>query len=414
MKSFPVSAFTFAVLLAAPLVLRDNHLGLMTQALVAALFAMSFNVLYGQAGMLSFGHAAYFAVGAFATMHAMQAVENGAIYLPLPLLPLVGGTAALVVGGFVGMFATLRTGAYFSMITLALAELFHSVAPNLGALFGGETGLSGTRAPWLGIAFGSVGQVYLFVLTWATVATLVLFFFTRTLFGQLVVALREGERRLSFLGFDTYRTKVVVFAISSLFAGIAGGLFAIANESANYALFGLGYSGAVILQTIVGGASVFLGPALGAVLLTLFGHFVSEMTRIWLLHQGVLFVLVMLLLPDGIAAAARRAFEEIGLRDWQALRRRALAVGPWCLIMLGLVFIVECLSRIFLPDYQSRLTGSAPWPPIRLFSIDWRPQSFFTWMAPLAAIAAGIALLVIPRRIASGVEPERLERIQGA
>ncbi|MBK9133315.1 MAG: branched-chain amino acid ABC transporter permease [Betaproteobacteria bacterium] len=399
MKSIALSAVGVVVMLGAPLVVGDGYLGLLTQALIAALFAMSFNLLYGQGGMLSFGHAAYFAVGAFATIHAMQAVEGGQLTIPLPAMPLVGGVAALLVGGLVGAFATLRSGAYFSMITLALAELFHSLAPNLIGVFGGETGLSATRMPWLGIAFGSASQVYVFVVVWVAAAILLLYLYRRTLFGQLTLALREGERRLSFMGFNTYRTKVVVFATSSMFAGIAGGLFAIVNETANYSLFGLGYSGAVILQTIVGGASVFLGPALGALLLTVFGHVVSEATRIWLLHQGVLFVLVMLLLPDGIAAAMKRSFGELVRRDGGALQRRAAAIGPWLLIIAGFVFIVEATSRIFLPEYQSVVARTGQWPAVRLFWAEWAPRSLVTWALPVIAIAAGVALLRLPRAI---------------
>lgn len=384
-------------LLGAPLVFGDGNLGLLTQALIAALFAMSFNLLYGQTGMLSFGHATYFAVGAFATIHAMQAVEGGQLPIPLPLMPLVGGVAGLLVGGVVGVFATLRSGAYFSMITLALAELFHSLAPNLLDVFGGETGLFSTRLPWLGITFGSVSQVYVFVLAWVAASILILYFYTCTLFGRLTIALREGERRLSFMGFNTYRAKIVVFATSSMFAGIAGGLFAIVNESANYALFGLGYSSAVILQTIVGGASVFLGPALGAVILTLFGHFVSDMTRIWLLHQGVLFILVMLLLPDGLAAAMKCTVGELMRRDHEALQRRASMLGPWVLIIVGFVFIVEVLSRVFVQDYQSQVARTMQWPPIRIFWSEWYPLSVITWALPVIVVLTGVALLVLQR-----------------
>ena len=127
--------------------------------LIAALFACAFNLLAGQGGMLSFGHAAYFGVGTFATIHAMNAL-GGAGLLPTPLMPLAGGVAGLLFGLVAGWFATMRAGVYFSMITLALAELLHALAPHLKGVFGGEAGLSAMRMPAWGFTFGSDVEVY--------------------------------------------------------------------------------------------------------------------------------------------------------------------------------------------------------------------------------------------------------------
>src|SRR5690606_6192584 len=153
------------VLAALPFLLSQGLLNAAIQMLLAALFASAYNLLCGQAGMLSFGHAAYFGVGAFATVHAMNAV-GGAGLLPTPLMPLAGAVGGLVFGGIAGWFATQRSGTYFAMITLAIAELVHSLAPHPKGIFGGEAGISPMRMPAWGFAFGSTTQVYYLTLAW--------------------------------------------------------------------------------------------------------------------------------------------------------------------------------------------------------------------------------------------------------
>src|SRR5690606_17692549 len=132
---------------------------------------------------------------------------------------------------------------------LAVAELLHVIAPSLEALFGGESGLSSMRMPWAGIGFGNPTEVYYLVLAWVLLGTAALYVYTRTPFGRLTVALRESERRVAFLGYDVHKTKLMVFVVSGLFSGVAGGLVAVTNESANYLLFSMGYSANVVLYS---------------------------------------------------------------------------------------------------------------------------------------------------------------------
>jgi branched-chain amino acid transport system permease protein len=165
-----------AVLIALPWILSQGLLNASIQMLIAALFACAYNLLSGQAGMLSFGHAAYFGVGAFGTVHAMNAFR-GAGLLPTPLMPVAGAVSGLIVGAIVGWFATQRTGAYFAMITLAIAELLHALAPHLRGLFGGEAGVSTMRMPSLGLTFGSTTQVYFLVLAWVLASLLALYLY---------------------------------------------------------------------------------------------------------------------------------------------------------------------------------------------------------------------------------------------
>ena len=225
-----------ALLLALPALLSASMLNAAIQMLIAALFACAFNLLCGQGGMLSFGHSAYFGVGVFATVHAMNALAGQGL-LPTPLLPVVGALAGMVFGAIAGWFATQRTGTYFAMITLALAELVHALAPHIKGVFGGESGVSAMRMPAWGFSFGEGRHLYYMTLFWVLLALLLLYGYTRTPLGRLTLGLRENGHRLRFLGYNTHLLAVLVFTVSSMFSGLAGGLQAVNNELGNYVVF---------------------------------------------------------------------------------------------------------------------------------------------------------------------------------
>lgn len=402
---FRVFGVGLAVLLLAgvPLLLSQGLVNAAIQMLIAALFASAYNVLCGQAGMLSFGHAAYFGVGAFATVHAMNAL-GGTGLLPTPLLPLAGALGGLVVGAIAGWFATQRTGTYFAMITLAIAELLHALAPHLKGLFGGEAGISSMRMPSLGITFGSTTQVYYLTLAWVLASLALLYVYTLTPVGRLALGLRENGHRLRFLGYDVHRLSVLVFSISAMFSGIAGGLQVINNEAANYVVLDAQLSAAVVLNTYIGGVKVFFGPALGASLMTFFGYAVSDLTQSWLLYQGTLFVLVMLFMPEGLAGLFRVSSQ---LRRQIGVARLLPVLLAWvaaaALLAAGTAFAVELLQRMFSQDYRA-LAGAnpaAPWPAISLFGRSWLPGAVLTWAVPVVLLACGGALVYAVRR---GVE----------
>ena len=401
MKShFAILAAGVALLAALPLLLSQGLVNAAIQMLIAGLFACAYNLLCGQAGMLSFGHAAYFGVGAFATVHAMNAL-GGAGLVPTPLMPLSGAVGGLIFGLLAGYFATKRTGTYFAMITLAVAELVHSLAPHLKSLFGGEAGVSVTRMPAWGLTFGSTNEVYYLTLFWVLSSVGLLYLFTRTPLGRVALGLRENEHRLRFLGYNTHRLSVCIFAISAMFSGLAGGLQVMNNEAANYAIFDPGLSAAVVLNTYIGGVRVFLGPALGAALMTFFGYAVSDLTQSWLLYQGTLFVLVMMFMPTGLAGI-------FGL--FGALRRRhglaallplvLLSLGAAALLCVGTAFTVEMLQRVFSQDYRAlaAATPATPWPAVRLFGRSWSPMAAATWLVPISLLAVGGFLAFLARR----------------
>ena len=398
-----------AVLAALPALLSAGLLNAAIQMLIAALFACAYSLLSGRAGMLSFGHAAYFGVGAFATVHAMNAI-GGAGLLPTPLLPLVGAGMGLVVGIVAGWFATQRAGTAFSMITLAIAELLHALAPQLKGWFGGESGIPAMRMPAWGLTFGSTQQVYYLTLAWVLLALAALYFHGTTPMGRLTLGLRENAHRLKFLGYDVHRLGVSAFAISSMFSGLAGGLQAINNESVNYVVFDAGVSASVVLNSYIGGVGTFLGPALGAALMTFFGYMVSDVTQSWLLYQGVLFVGVMMFMPQGVAglvASIARLVRQHGALA--VLPVLVLGAAAAVLLAAGFAFLVEITQRLCSQDYRSLAAAAASWPAVQLFGRAWLPGSPATWLVPVALLATGavLALQAVRRRAALGLRADR-------
>jgi branched-chain amino acid transport system permease protein len=384
-----------ALLLVAPFFLSSSLINAAVQMLIAALFACAFNLLCGQAGMLSFGHSAFFGIGTFATIHAMNAL-GGAGLLPTPLLPLIGALGGLLLGIVAGWFSTKRTGAYFAMITLAIAELLHALAPQLKESFGGEAGISSMRMPAWGLSFGSNIEVYYLTLAWVLTSLLLLYLFTLTPLGRLTLGLRENSARLRFLGYNVHRLSVVVFALSAMFSGIAGGLQALTIEAANYVVFDAGVSAAVVLNSYIGGVNVFLGPAVGAAIMTFFGSAVSNLTRAWLLYQGIIFIAVMVFVPTGVTGIVKwwvDSYKTVGLL--RLLPITLLYLAGTALLAGGVVFTVEMLQRFFSHDYRSlaELSNAAGWPPIALFRQAWAPLSLVTWLVPLTQFIFGIVLV---------------------
>lgn len=400
-RRFLIAAAVLALLAALPFLVSESMTNAAIQMLIAALFATAFSLLCGQAGMLSFGHAAYFGIGAFAAVHAMNAFDGDGL-LPTPLIPLAGAITGLLAGLGAGFFSTKRAGVYFAMITLALAELLHALAPHLKGTFGGEAGVSSFRMPAWGFDFGSTIEVYYLVLVWVAVCVLLLFLLTLTPFGRLTLGLRENSHRLRFLGYNTHALGTVVFAISAMFAGVAGALQAINIEAANYVVFDAGISTAVVLNSFIGGVGTFFGPAIGAAAMTFFGHVTSDMTRSWLLYQGLIFVLVMMFLPRGLVG---ETVERLRNREKKSaapatllLRLAGLAV-----IAAGAVLGIELVQRFFSSDYKARI-AAGDWPPVSLLGRDWAPFDALTWGLPLALLAAGIALTITINRATAGRE----------
>jgi branched-chain amino acid transport system permease protein len=389
------------LLVVLPLLLTPNLMNAAIKMMIAALFALSFSLAMGQAGMLSFGHSAYYGLGAFATLHLMKAVEGSLVTWPTPLLPLAGAAAGFLCGVALGWLATQRTGVYFAMVTLALAELLYTLAPTWNSVFGGEAGISTMRMNSWSINFASDTGVYYLTFAWVAVSTWCLWAFTRTPMGRLALAIRDNEHRVRFLGFNTHLAKTLIFATSTMFTGVAGALLAIANEATNYTIFSAQASANVVLQTFIGGAGTFFGPALGAAIMTFFARMTSDLTRSWLLYQGLIFVIVMLFVPDGIGgliSAHVRMLGKSAVRQLSLPYLLCLVVGA--LLAFGVIFTVESVHVVLSDAYSvlRRANGGAlvPYP---LFGQTFNPLSPWTWAIPVVSILAGAALLPLARRL---------------
>lgn len=381
------------VLVAAPPFLDVGLQYALVSMLIAVLFATAFNLLAGQGGMLSFGHAAYFGVGAFAAIHLMRAIESGDAAVPLAVVPLASGLCALAGGLVAGYFSTARVGVYFSLVTLALAELLATLALRWDGLFGGEAGISSMRMPSMGLSFGSTLQVYYFVLVWVSFSVALLHGYTRTPFGKLTQAIRDSEQRVRYLGYNARLTKTLIFSISAMFSGVAGGLMAIASETVNFEVFSLHTSSQVVFATFIGGSAFFFGPMIGAITLTLFTYFVSGYTDSWVLYQGVLFVLVMLFLPKGIGGYLHSALRERS--SWRTLARResGIAAGAVMVVGLAFVFLIQSLETVFSRHYKAAVARAGEYIDYSLFGLELSPLNPLTWLTPVLAIAVGVVVL---------------------
>lgn len=400
-RSLILILIAIAVLAIVPPFLSPNLVNAGIKMLIAALFALAFTLAMGQAGMLSFGHAAYYGLGAFAALHLMLAVEKKLFMFPTPLIPLGGAVVGFLFGLIFGWFATQRAGVYFSMVTLALAELLYTLAPTWSSIFGNESGLSTIRGAFWGLTFGPDIQVYYLTLAWAILSAWCMWAFTRTPLGRLALALRDNEHRVRFLGFNTHIARTLIFALSCMFTGVAGSLMAIANESANYTIFSAAASSGVVLQTFIGGAGTFFGPALGAAVMTFFARVTSDLTRSWLLYQGLIFVFIMLFAPDGIGGLISMHARKLRAGGWKHLvAPYAMAFVVGLLLIAGLVYTVESIHVVLTDGYlaQRRAAGGA-WVPFKLFGTMLDPRSPITWAIPILLLAAGALLLVPVMRI---------------
>lgn len=296
-----------ALLLALAPVVFDSGLGIsvLSQMGIAIIACLSYNILFGQGGMLSFGHAVYTGLGSFMAIHALNAATDGGLPLPVALVPLVGGLAGLGFALLLGYVTTRKAGTTFAMITLGLGELVFAMALMVPEFFGGEGGVSANRmvrGGWWGITFGPPIQVYGLIAVYTLLCTAAMFAFTHTPLGRMLNAVRDNPERAAFVGYDARRVRYLAFIIAGFFAGISGGLAALNAEIVTAEAVGTARSGSYLLFTLLGGAGFFFGPMLGAILLVLATVLFSGFSQAWLLYLGLTFLLVVLFAPGGMAS----------------------------------------------------------------------------------------------------------------
>ena len=294
-----------AVLLALlPSIFTSNSaLTIMNQMWITVVFALAYNMLLGQGGMLSFGHAVYAGVGGFACMHIMNMSDFFASF-PLPVLPVFGGLFGMGLAMLVGAFSTRNAGTVFAMISLGVGELIAACSVIIVAFFGGEEGISGDRTyamPFFGNEFLQQIDVYYLTSFWVLLSAALMYLWSRTPVGRMANAVRDNPERAEFLGYSARWVRYFSFVASGFFAGVAGGLFAINYEILTEENLNTASSGVILLVTFLGGVGFFFGPIIGAVVFTLVQTVLSLQTELWAFYAGTLFVATVMFFPGGLA-----------------------------------------------------------------------------------------------------------------
>ncbi len=298
-------AVLLVALFAFPAVAGRYPVKLLQEILIWSIYAMSLDLLMGYAGMVSFGHSAFFGVGGYVAALALTAHPGavGALLLP----PVAGALAALVIGAL----STRVSGVYFIMLTLAFSQMFYAYAFQASWL-GAEDGINGVPRPVLfGVPTGEGFAFHAYVVTLAAIAALVLWRVVRSPFGRVLVGIRENEGRMEAVGYAAGRHKLLAFVVAGTLAGLAGSLYAQLSGSITPGAFFWTTSGEALLMVIIGGTGTLGGAAIGAAVFILLQSLVSTYTERWMLILGLTFVLLVLFAPGGIVGALRG---RIGLR----------------------------------------------------------------------------------------------------
>ena len=382
-----------AVAVALPLVFKSGFvISLLCQMGVMVVFALSYNMLLGQTGLLSFGHAVYYGLGAFISMHALNLIGNNGGPLTVALLPLVGALAGLLGGVVLGYVTTKKAGTTFAMISLGIGELVAACALMFPGFFGGEGGISGNRVVGkgnlLGFTWGPQVEMYGLIVAWAFLATVAMYALTQTPLGRMANAVRDNPERAEFVGYDTQRVRYLMLILSGLFAGLAGSLTALNYEIVTAETLNAHTSGVVLLMTFVGGIGFFYGPIIGAILITVMQIVIGGMTHAWLLYFGLFFLFMVLMAPGGIASviAVQRNLWQARLFGRMVPHYLATAL-PVLILLAGLVGLVE-MSYALLAGEGVGAGDTAT----KVLKMELHLNTAGPWLAALGVTAAGLAL----------------------
>jgi branched-chain amino acid transport system permease protein len=359
-----------------------SALTIMNQMAITIIFALAYNMLLGQGGMLSFGHAVYMGMGGFFCVHMMNMVEYDGLWLPLPLLPLFGGFFGLLFALIIGTFSTRRAGTVFAMISLGVGELVAASSIIVVAFFGGEEGVSGDRTmgpETFGFDFASQLEVYYLTAFWLVISVLAMYLFSRTPIGRITNAVRDNEERAEFLGYSQRNVRFISFCASGFFAGIAGGVFAINFEILTEENLNLATSGSILLVTFLGGVGIFVGPIIGAIVFTLLQTVMSLYTDIWQLYLGALFLLTVMFFPFGLAGLIA-----MHIRPYK-LGKLALLYKPYLLMAGPGIVCVLALASLLEIAFHARHAAIGE-DRMNLFGMQFSTHSFIPWLIVIVLI----------------------------
>ncbi len=321
-------------------------------------------------------------------------MSSGAWNIPVSLIPIIGGIGGLVVAAILGAVTTKKSGTIFAMITLGVGELVYAMSLMLPEFFGGEGGISGNRVvgePFMGITFGPQTQVYYLIALYCFICTVLMYAFTRTPLGRMLNAVRDNPERVEFIGYDTQRVRFFSFMIAGFFAGIAGGLYTLNFEIVTAEVVSAHRSGAYLLFTFLGGALFYFGPIIGAVLMVFATVLLSELTKAWLLYLGVIFLVMVMYAPGGVASLIMMNVRVAAYGMLRKLWTSYLALaGTLATTLLGVSAMVEMVYHIKLNE--------ALGPQMSFLGAELNTRGTDAWLGASLLVIVGAGLFELSRR----------------
>jgi branched-chain amino acid transport system permease protein len=383
------------IMLVAPLIFNSGlSTTMLAQMGIAIIACLSYNMLLGQGGMLSFGHAVYTGLGSYVAIHALNMASGGTIPIPVALIPIVGGLAGMFFAVLFGYVTTKKAGTTFGMITLGMAELVFAMSLMFSEFFGGEAGVSSNRVfgqSFFGITYGPAIQVYYLIAVYTFICVALMFAFTRTPLGRILNAVRDNPERVEFIGYNTQRVRYMAFIIAGFFAGIAGGLGSILFEIVTAEVVGAARSGGYLLFTFLGGATFFFGPIIGGILMVLAFVLLSELTKAWLLYLGLVFLFMVMYAPGGIASLIMMNLRVAAFGFLKRLWVSYLGLGICALvILLGAGAMIEMIYHLQL----NVALGSE----MKFLGMPLDAKGLNSWFGAGFVLLTGIGLFEMARR----------------
>jgi branched-chain amino acid transport system permease protein len=383
------------IMLIAPLMFSSSlSLTMLSQMGIAIIACLAFNMLLGQGGMLSFGHAVYSGLGSFFAIHTLNLISKGSIVLPVSAIPLVAGAFGALFAVLLGYVTTKKAGTPFAMITLGVGELVWAMSLMFPGFFGGEGGISGNRVagqPFLGVTFGPQIQLYYLIAIYTFVCTVAMFAFTRTPLGRMLNAVRDNPERVEFVGYNTQIVRYIAFIASGFFMGISGGLAALNFEIVTSEVVNAARSGAFLLFTFLGGAVFFFGPIIGAILMVLALVLLSELTQAWLLYLGVVFTFMVMYAPGGISSLIMMNLRVASFGKLRPLMGSYLALA-------GTAFVVLAGSGAMIEMVYHLQLNQALGPELKFMGATLNAKDLDSWFGAAFVLVVGVAMFELTRR----------------
>ena len=355
---------------------------------VLIIFSVAYNMLLGQAGLLSFGHAIYFGLAGYASIHILSAINESYLpSLPLILLPFIGAFVGLMLGICIGYLSTKRLGTAFAMISLGFCELVTALTLIFVVFFNGEDGIQADRVTgneFLGFTYGPQSEVYYLILFWCIISVSLMYLLTKTPFGRMCNAVRDNQQRAEFVGYNVRKVRWLAFSLSAMFAGAAGSLHAINYEHIGFESVSLVQSGLVLFMAYIGGIGNFLGPILGAISLTYLDTMLSDITEAWVLYYGIIFVLVIAFAQQGISGIIM--VHEPIIRNNPSLLKKL--VFPYTIFLVSIIILTIGFTSIIELIHSLKSSKDS----LKVYWLNINNNNIFIWMLFSLIFISGILL----------------------